>query len=326
MSNIIIPANIPSEVACLDLIRQLIDLGLVYEGSGKVRITFSIPWLPEYLLIVATDRISAKDRVLLSFIPDKGAILTAMTIMQLEDVLTGIEHHLVSYGENMLDFIPDLVGYEDILSRSMIVKKAKPISTEAIARGYLVGSGWKDYQGTGSVCGIKLPKGLRNADKLSEAIFTPSTKAAMGEHDENIDFGTLCGIVGADTASEVKRLSLLIYRQMASYAESRNIIVADVKLEFGYDERGVIILIDEIGTPDSSRFWGKDAWMSAIAAEDRPDPKSFDKEPIRRYVEAHGFGPLSAQAKIETSHLYHRALYQLSGLNLDKFKTQRMGL
>lgn len=326
MSNIVIPENIPPEVTCLDIIRQLTDAGLVYESSGKVRITFSMPWNHELLFVVATDRISAKDRVLPSFIPDKGAILTAMTIMQLEDVLTGIEHHLVSYGKDILDFIPDLAGYEDILSRSMIIKKAKPISTEAIVRGYLVGSGWRDYQANGSVCGIVLPKGLRNADKLLEAIFTPSTKAELGAHDQNIDYEFLVRIIGEHDAAQVKQLALSVYGQMAQHAEARGVIMADTKLEFGHDESGCILLIDEVGTPDSSRFWKRNDWEVAIDSEARPDPKSFDKEPIRRYVEEYGFGTLPAQVVINTSHLYHRALYQLSGSNLDNFKAQRMGL
>lgn len=240
---------------------------------GKVRDVYEIE---DKLLIVASDRMSAFDVVMDDPIPDKGCILTGISLFWFEKLESMVENHLISsspaeYPEVCRKYAAELEH------RSMLVKRTAPLPVECIVRGYLSGSGWKEYTATGGVCGITLPKGLRESEKLPEPIFTPSTKAEDGMHDENIDFETAVGLLGRDTAENVRRLSLKIYEFGRDLAAQKGIIVADTKFEFGIKD-GKLILIDEVLTPDSSRFWPMDAY-----APGGPQ-KSFDKQFLRDYL------------------------------------------
>jgi phosphoribosylaminoimidazole-succinocarboxamide synthase len=240
---------------------------------GKVRDVYD---LGEHLLIVATDRISAFDCIMPNGIPDKGKILTSMSLFWFDFTSDLVENHHVTH---RVEEFPDSVQeYADILNgRSMLVKKARPFPVECVARGYIAGGGWKDYQDSGSVCGISLPKGLQQAEKLPETIFTPATKADSG-HDVNISFEEAAGIVGADTARWLRDMTIKIYEKARDYAAGKGIIISDTKFEFGVkDDR--IILIDEILTPDSSRFWPTDSYKVGIS------PPNFDKQFVRDYLE-----------------------------------------
>ena len=277
---------------------------------GKVRDIYD---LGDTLLIVATDRISAFDVVLPTPIPDKGKILTLMTLFWLDFLKDVVENHLITADtENYPDV---LKPYKDILyQRSMIVKKARVFPVECIVRGYITGSAMKEYLKTGKVCGITLPSGLKEADKLPEPIFTPSTKAEIGEHDINITFEEMCKIVGKETAEILKELSLKIYKKAAEYAESKGIIIADTKFEFGILD-GKIILIDEVLTPDSSRFWPKDEY------EPGKPQKSFDKQFIRDWLKANWKKgetppPIPPEIVKKTKEKYLEALYRLTGKTL----------
>jgi len=247
------------------------DLPLLQRG--KVRDVYD---LDDKLLIVATDRLSAFDVVMSEPVPEKGKILTRISLFWFEQMADLVNNHLISSDVN--DY-PDICRpYADILAgRSMLVKKAHPLTIECVVRGYLSGSGWKEYQKSGSVCGIPLPDGLRESDRLPGAIFTPSTKADAGEHDMNISFEEAADLVGKDTAETVRKLSLEVYQQGVEIAEKRGIIIADTKFEFGFvdDE---LILIDEVLTPDSSRFWPLDAYQPGGAQA------SFDKQFVRDYL------------------------------------------
>lgn len=240
---------------------------------GKVRDVYEIE---DKLLIVASDRMSAFDVVMDDPIPDKGSILTGISLFWFEKLESMVENHVISsspaeYPELCWKYASELEH------RSMLVKKTKPLPVECIVRGYLSGSGWKEYSTTGSICGITLPKGLRESEQLPEPIFTPSTKAEEGMHDENIDFETAVGLLGRDTAEEVRRLSLEIYKFGRDLAARKGIIVADTKFEFGIKDSR-LILIDEVLTPDSSRFWPMDTY-----APGGPQ-KSFDKQFLRDYL------------------------------------------
>jgi len=250
---------------------QKIDLPLYH--SGKVRDVYD---LSEQLLIVASDRISAFDYVLPSIIPDKGKLLHKLSMFWFDYLQGVVPNHIIT--GDFDKFPAKLKQYEYLRDRSAIVKKAKRIDIECIARGYLAGSGWKEYQKTGSVCGLKLPKGLKESSKLPQAIFTPSSKEEGGKHDENISFEETIKRVGENVANEIKELTLSLYKKASAYAESKGIIIADTKLEFGiYDSK--IILIDEVFTPDSSRFWEKEKYQ-----EGRPQD-SLDKQFVRDYLE-----------------------------------------
>jgi phosphoribosylaminoimidazole-succinocarboxamide synthase len=240
---------------------------------GKVRDVYEIE---DRLLIVTSDRMSAFDVVMDDPIPDKGSILTGISLFWFEKLESMVENHIISsspseYPEICRKYAPELEH------RSMLVKKTEPLPVECIVRGYLSGSGWKEYTTTGGVCGITLPKGLRESEQLPEPIFTPSTKAEEGMHDENIDFETAVGLLGRDTAEEVRRLSLEIYKFGRELAARKGIIVADTKFEFGIKDNR-LILIDEVLTPDSSRFWPMDTY-----APGGPQ-KSFDKQFLRDYL------------------------------------------
>jgi phosphoribosylaminoimidazole-succinocarboxamide synthase len=244
-------------------------------GRGKVRDLYAVD---DALLLVATDRISAFDHVLATGIPGKGKILTQISIFWFDFLANLVPNHLIT--ANMEEFPPSLRPYADQLEgRSMLVRRAKMYPVECVARGYLAGSGWKEYEKSGTVCGIPLPADLQDASKLPEAIFTPATKSEGGAHDENIPFATMEKLLGTNVASELRRLTLAIYAQAAKHAEGRGLILADTKFEFGTTAEG-IILADEVLTPDSSRFWEASGWKPGGAQP------SFDKQFVRDYLES----------------------------------------
>ena len=252
------------------------DLDLV--RRGKVRDVYAVG---DALLIVATDRLSAFDYVLGSGIPDKGKVLTQLSAFWFDRLRAVVPHHLISVDA---DAFPEPARrHADLLrGRSMLVRRATPMPVECVARGYLSGSGWKEYRQTGAVCGIKLPPGLRESDRLPAPIFTPATKADTG-HDENISEAEAGRLVGVDRIGRLRELTLALYAQGAAHAESRGIIVADTKFEFGLTDQGQLILIDEALTPDSSRFWPRDQYRAGQAQP------SFDKQFVRDYLEAIGW-------------------------------------
>ena len=243
--------------------------------NGKVRDIYDID--DDHMLIVTTDRISAFDVIMPTAIPGKGTILNQVTQFWL-DKLSHIIPSQVS-DLRLEDVLPDESERAEVANHAMVVKKLKALPVEAIVRGYIIGSGWKDYQETGAICGIKLPDNLQLADKLPEAIYTPSTKAAVGAHDENIDYNQSKELLGADIAEQVRDVSLQLYKAAADFALERGIIIADTKFEFGLDKDGQLTLIDEVLTPDSSRFWAKDEYQPGSS------PVSFDKQFVRDYLE-----------------------------------------
>jgi len=251
--------------------------GLRLFKRGKVRDLYE---LGDKLLIIATDRISAFDCVMPNGIPGKGRILTQMSLFWFNFVNEVVENHLISADVNQ--FPRELQKFRDVLEgRSMLVRKAEQIGVECVVRGYLSGSGWREYSGSGSVCGIKLPPGLEESDRLPQPIFTPATKATSG-HDRNISFAEMAELVGEERAATLKDLSIRIYKKASEYAESKGIIVADTKFEFGICS-GKVILIDEILSPDSSRFWPRERYQPG-----RPQD-SFDKQFVRDYLESLGW-------------------------------------
>ena len=278
-------------------------------GRGKVRDIYAVG--EDKLLIVTTDRLSAFDVVLPDPIPGKGAVLTAVA-----NFWFGKLAHVVANQLTGIDPEAVVAGDEEkaqVRGRALVVKRLKPLPIEAVARGYLIGSGWKDYQASGAVCGIALPPGLKMAQLLPEPLFTPATKAEMGEHDENIDYAALEKLIGVELAKAVKQTTLRLYREAAAFARLRGIIIADTKFEFGQDESGRLYLIDEVLTPDSSRFWPADKYQSGIS------PPSFDKQFIRDYLETLDWnkrapGPKLPQDIIDkTAANYLEALKRLTG-------------
>ena len=252
---------------------DLVDLELLHRG--KVRDIYDVD--DDHLLIVTSDRLSAFDVVLPQPIPGKGEILTRVASFWFERTSHLTPNHL---SDKTLDQVVTRAGDRLALAgRSMVVKKLKPFPIEAIVRGYLIGSGWKDYQKTGAVCGIALPGNLRQADRLPEAVFTPSTKAEAGNHDQNISYRQTVELLGEGLAERVRDLSLEIYTRAAEYAATRGIIIADTKFEFGLDKNNTLHLIDEVLTPDSSRFWPMDQYQPGTS------PPSFDKQFVRDYLE-----------------------------------------
>jgi phosphoribosylaminoimidazole-succinocarboxamide synthase len=248
---------------------------LSLRGRGKVRDIYDID--DDHMLIVTTDRLSAFDCILPDPIPGKGRVLTSVSNFWFGKLKDIVPNHLS--GLTLDRVISDPAERAQVEGRGIVVKKLKPLPVEAVVRGYLIGSGWKDYQKTGAVCGIALPPGLQLAEKLPEPIFTPSTKAEFGHHDENISFDRTVELVGRDLADEVRRISLKLYTEAAAYALDRGIIIADTKFEFGLDASGRLYLIDEALTPDSSRFWPVDQYRVGIS------PPSFDKQFVRDYLE-----------------------------------------
>ena len=229
------------------------------------------------MLIVTSDRISAFDVIMPTAIPGKGTILNQVTQFWLGKLSHIIPNQVSDL--RLEDVLPDESERAEVANHAMVVKKLKALPVEAIVRGYIIGSGWKDYQKTGAICGIDLPKGLQLADKLPEAIYTPSTKAAVGAHDENIDYNQSKELLGADIAEQIRDVSLQLYKAAADFALERGIIIADTKFEFGLDKNGQLTLIDEVLTPDSSRFWAKDEYQPGSS------PVSFDKQFVRDYLE-----------------------------------------
>ncbi|MGB1109204.1 MAG: phosphoribosylaminoimidazolesuccinocarboxamide synthase [Gammaproteobacteria bacterium] len=243
--------------------------------QGKVRDIYAID--DEHMLLVTTDRLSAFDVVLPQPIPGKGAVLTAVSQFWFGQTAGMVRNHLADL--TLEQAVPDPDDYAQVKGRAMVVKRLKALPVEAIVRGYITGSGWKDYQATGKVCGLQLPEGLRQADKLEQPLFTPSSKAAVGDHDENIDFARTVELIGADLAEQVQDVALKIYQHARDHAAARGIIIADTKFEFGVDADNNLILIDEVLTPDSSRFWPAEQYQVGIS------PPSFDKQFVRDYLE-----------------------------------------
>ncbi|WP_198266509.1 phosphoribosylaminoimidazolesuccinocarboxamide synthase [sulfur-oxidizing endosymbiont of Gigantopelta aegis] len=252
---------------------DLKSLPLIHRG--KVRDIYAVG--DDHMLIVTTDRLSAFDVILPSAIPGKGAILTSVSNFWFQYFNDTVPNQVSDM--SLEEAIPDATERDLVAGRATIVKKLKALPVEAIIRGYIIGSGWKDYQNTGSICGIQLPQGLQLADKLPEAIYTPSSKAAVGEHDENIDFDATIALIGEDLAQQIKTVSLELYTRAAEYALPRGIIIADTKFEFGVDSDNNLTLIDEALTPDSSRFWLAEAYQPGSS------PQSFDKQYVRDYLE-----------------------------------------
>ena len=277
-------------------------------AKGKVRDIYAVD--NDKMMIVVSDRLSAFDVVLPDPIPDKGRVLTELANFWFGKLghvvpnhLTGIDPESVVKGED---------EKAQVRGRAIVVKKLKPLPVEAVVRGYIIGSGWKDYQASGKICGIELPKGLKQAQKLPEPIFTPATKAESG-HDENISFERMCEIVGKDVGQKVKDISLRLYTEASEFAATRGIIIADTKFEFGLDDKGNVVLIDEILTADSSRFWPADQYQVGVS------PPSYDKQFVRDYLETLDWDKtppapaLPADVIARTSAKYREALEKIAG-------------
>lgn len=276
--------------------------------QGKVRDIYAVD--DQHMLIVTTDRLSAFDVVLPDPIPGKGGVLTRISRFWFERTRHIVPNHLTDYPLERA--VPDAAERAPLADRSMVVKRLRALPIEAVVRGYLIGSGWRDYQQTGGVCGIALRPGLEQADRLPEPLFTPATKAAMGEHDENIDYERVVSLVGRGLAEQVRATALALYSFAAEHALARGIIIADTKFEFGLDEAGRLTLIDEALTPDSSRFWPVDTYRPGSS------PPSFDKQFVRDYLETLDWdkrapGPkLPADIIEKTSAKYSEALRRLT--------------
>ena len=292
-----VPALFKSAISSLKLI-----------NSGKVRDIYDVD--SNHILIVTTDRLSAFDVILPDPIPGKGVVLTALSNFWFARTRAVIANHLTAI--KLADVLPDPSEREPIAGRGIVVRKLQPLLVEAVVRGYIIGSGWKDYQKTGAICGIKLPAGLQQAEKLPQAIFSPSTKAEIGRHDENINFARTAEILGRDLAQRVRDVSIRLYTEAADYARTRGIIIADTKFEFGTDAVGDLYLIDEALTPDSSRFWPADSYRTGIS------PPSFDKQYVRDYLETLDWnktapGPRLPEEVIKnTAAKYREALERLT--------------
>jgi phosphoribosylaminoimidazole-succinocarboxamide synthase len=279
---------------------------------GKVRDMYAVD--DKHLLIVTTDRLSAFDVILPDPIPDKGAVLNAMANFWFAKLAKVVPNHLTGIAPESVVKGADEIA--QVKGRGVVVKRLKPLPVEAVVRGYIIGSGWKDYQQTGAVCGIPLPPGLQQAQQLPQVIFTPATKAAVGDHDENISYARMEGVVGAAIAATVRDISVRLYSEAAEYARGRGIIIADTKFEFGLDESGRVVLIDEVLTADSSRFWPADQYRPGIS------PPSFDKQYVRDYLETLTWNKtppaphLPAEVIARTSQKYREAYERLSGAKL----------
>jgi phosphoribosylaminoimidazole-succinocarboxamide synthase len=251
------------------------SLKLLYRG--KVRDIYEVD--VKHLLMVASDRLSAFDVILPTPIPGKGIVLTAVSNFWFQRTRHIIANHVQLAEKTLAGVLPDPTERARVADRATVVRKLKALPIEAIVRGYLIGSAWKDYQKSGTVCGIRLPEGLRLADKLPEPLYTPSTKAAAGTHDENVDFNRSVALLGREIAEQVRAVSIRLYVEAAEYALTRGIIIADTKFEFGLDDGGQLVLIDEALTPDSSRFWPAEQYQPG------KNPPSFDKQFVRDYLE-----------------------------------------
>ncbi|MEZ5584786.1 MAG: phosphoribosylaminoimidazolesuccinocarboxamide synthase [Candidatus Competibacteraceae bacterium] len=286
-------------------------MNLPLHYQGKVRDIYTVD--DRHWLMVASDRLSAFDVVLPTPIPGKGAVLTALSDFWFQRTAAIIPNHVLLAEKTLADALPDATERSLVAERAVVVRRLKGLPVEAIVRGYLIGSGWKDYQATGSICEIRLPTGLQLAEVLPEPIFTPSTKAALGSHDENIDFARTVTLLGENLAEHVREVSLQLYREAAQYAQQRGIIIADTKFEFGLDENDRLVLMDEVLTPDSSRFWPVDEYRPGR------NPSSFDKQFVRDYLETLAWdkqppGPeLPAEIVAKTAAKYQEALHRLIG-------------
>lgn len=285
---------------------SLTSLPLIHRG--KVRDIYEVD--AETLLIVTTDRISAFDVILPTPVPGKGMVLTAVSNFWFQRMASVVRNQLSP--RPLAEVLPDASERAQVEGRAIVVHKLKALPIEAIVRGYLIGSGWKDYQKTGAVCGIALPQGLQMADRLPEPIYTPSTKADVGDHDENISFEKTVELLGEELAEKVRDVSLTLYKEAADYALKRGIIIADTKFEFGLDKAGDLVLIDEALTPDSSRFWPADQYQPGKS------PPSFDKQYVRDYLETLDWdktapGPtLPDEIVVRTADKYQEALRSLT--------------
>jgi phosphoribosylaminoimidazole-succinocarboxamide synthase len=284
---------------------------LPFLHRGKVRDLYAVG--DDKLLVIQTDRLSAFDVILPTPVPGKGRVLTALSNFWFEKLGHVIPNHLTGIDPSTV-VAP---GERDqVAGRAMVVRRLKPVLVEAIARGYIIGSGWKDYQKTGAICGIALPAGLREAEKLPRPIFTPSTKAAIGAHDENIAFTEVEKLIGAERARAVRDATLRLYTEAADFARGKGIIIADTKFEFGTDAAGQLVLIDEALTPDSSRFWPADQYQVGMS------PPSFDKQYVRDWLESQKWNkqppapPLPADVLAHTAEKYIEALRMLTGRTL----------
>ena len=290
---------------------ELPGLNLIHRG--KVRDVFALS--ADELLIVATDRLSAFDVVLPDPIPGKGEMLTQISNFWFDQTAHVMPNHLTH--KPVASVLPHGVDAALYARRSVISKRLKPVPVEAIARGYLIGSGWKDYQVSGKLCGITLPMGLRQAEQLPEPIFTPSSKAAVGDHDENISFDIVVASIGAELAEQVRMATLALYRYAAAFALERGIIIADTKFEFGTDADGKLYVMDEMLTPDSSRFWPAEEYKVGIS------PPSYDKQFVRDYLETLDWNKQAPGPKLPTPVItgtaakYAEALQRLAQIQLD---------
>ena len=286
---------------------EIKSLSLLHRG--KVRDVYAVG--TDHMLIVTTDRLSAFDVVLPTPIPGKGAVLTELSNFWFARTKHLVPNHLADLPLSRV--LIDPAERASVEGRAVVVRKMKALPVEAIVRGYIVGSGWKEYRQRSTVCGIALPAGLREADQLPEPIFTPSTKAAVGLHDENISFDKAAELIGADVAVKVRDISIALYKEAAEYARSRGIIIADTKFEFGLDANGRLTLIDEALTPDSSRFWPIDQYRPGS------NPPSFDKQYVRDYLESLGWDKkppapaLPPDVVAKTAEKYREALVRLTG-------------
>jgi phosphoribosylaminoimidazole-succinocarboxamide synthase len=294
----------------MDLYDSHID-SLARIGRGKVRDIYAVGG--DKMMIVVTDRLSAFDVVLPDPIPGKGRVLNELANFWFEKLAHVVPNHLT--GIDPESVVQGPKEKAQVRGRAIVVKKLKPLPIEAVVRGYLIGSGWKDYQATGAVCGIPLAKGLQQAQQLPEPIFTPATKATSG-HDENISFERMCEIVGKDVGGKIRDISIRLYREASAFAATRGIIIADTKFEFGLDDRNEVVLIDEILTADSSRFWPADEYQVGMS------PPSFDKQYVRDYLETLDWDKtppapkLPADVIVRTSAKYREALEKLTGKKL----------
>jgi len=277
-------------------------------GRGKVRDIYSVD--DDHLLIVTSDRLSAYDVVMPDPIPGKGEVLTKISLFWFRMMSDIIDNQLTDL--TVADVLKDTELQEQLKNRALVVKRLKPLPIEAVVRGYLIGSGWKDYQDTGQVCGVDLPDGLQQAQKLPRTLFTPAYKAEAGEHDENISFEKIVELVGEKLATRVRDISIEIYERAAAYALERGIIIADTKFEFGLDPQGRLYIIDEVLTPDSSRFWPVDGYEVGIS------PPSYDKQFVRDYLETLDWGKrapgpeLPAEILEKTAAKYNEALQRMT--------------
>ena len=283
-------------------------------GHGKVRDNYAVG--DDKILIVTTDRLSAFDVVMTEPIPAKGKVLNQMSNFWFDKLAAIVPNHLTGIAPESVVAAAEV---EQVRGRAVVAKRLQPILVEAVVRGYLIGSGWKDYQTTGAVCGIALPAGLRQADKLVQPIFTPAAKADLGEHDENISFAEMEARIGKDLAEQMRTISIKLYQTAADYAATRGILIADTKFEFGLDDQGVLHLMDEVLTADSSRFWPADSYAPGMS------PPSFDKQFVRDYLETLTEWNKSAPAPAlpaavidKTGAKYREALERLTGLQLQE--------